>query len=325
MMSTKLVVAVLGTAVAAAGTGGYVALRQNAAEQAAAPYEMAAPVHVSEAIVQEPMIESAPRRLEAAFAPQVAATEARPVARQAAPRVSAPRPVTDPDAVAPAPAPEPRTGTAAAPPAAAPVEEARPRLPEPTAIELEPASLPAPEVESQDEVLTIEPDSVIGIRLDSNVSSETAEVEDRVTARVSRDVTVDGRSAISSGARLEGVVASVERGGKFKDRARIGVRFNSLVLADGTRLPIETETIFRESESPTGKAAAKVGASAAIGGVLGAVFGGKKGAAIGSTVGAAGGTAAVMTGGAPDAVLQAGMPLTVRLTAPLTVTIAREP
>jgi hypothetical protein len=322
MMSTKLVVAVLGTAVAAACTGGYVALRQNAAEQAAAPYEMAAPVHVSEAIVPEPVSESAPRPREPAFAPPVAVTEARPVARQAAPRVSAPRAVTE--AAAPAPAPEPRTGAPAAAPAAAPVEEARPRLPEPTRIELEPASLPALEIESQDEVLTIEPDSVIGIRLDSNVSSGTAEVEDRVTARVSRDVTVDGRSAISSGARLEGVVASVERGGKFKDRARIGVRFNSLVLDDGTRLAIETETIFRESESPTGKAAAKVGASAAIGGVLGAVFGGKKGAAIGSTVGAAGGTAAVMTGGAPDAVLQAGLPLTVRLTAPLTVTIQRD-
>jgi hypothetical protein len=249
---------------------------------------MAAPVHVSEAIVPEPVSESAPRPREAAFAPPVAVTEARPVARQAAPRVSAPRAVTE--AAAPAPAPEPRTGAPAAAPAAAPVEEARPRLPEPTRIELEPASLPAPEIESQDEVLTIEPDSVIGIRLDSNVSSGTAEVEDRVTARVSRDVTVDGRSAISS----------------------------------GTRLPIETETIFRESESPTGKAAAKVGASAAIGGVLGAVFGGKKGAAIGSTVGAAGGTAAVMTGEAPDAVLQAGMPLTVRLTAPLTVTIQRD-
>jgi hypothetical protein len=174
------------------------------------------------------------------------------------------------------------------------------------------------------EALTVERDSVIGIRLESNVSSETAEVEDSVTARVTRDVTVDGQSAISSGTRLEGVVASVERGGRFKERARIGVRFNSLVLADGTRLPIETETIFREGDSPTGRAAAKVGAGAAVGGILGAVFGGKKGAAIGSTVGAAGGTAAVVTGAPADAVLPAGTPLTVRLTAPLTVTILKE-
>ena len=172
--------------------------------------------------------------------------------------------------------------------------------------------------------MTVERDSVIGIRLETNISSETARVEDSVVARVARDVTVDGHAAISSGARLEGVVASVERGGKFKDRARIGVRFNSLVLPDGTRLPIETETIFRESESPTAPAATKVGASAAIGGILGAVIGGKKGAAIGSTMGAAGGTAAVMTGAPTDVVLQAGTPLTVRLTEPITVSIPRQ-
>jgi hypothetical protein len=172
--------------------------------------------------------------------------------------------------------------------------------------------------------LTVSRDAVIGIRLETNVSSETARVEDKVTARVARDVTVNGHTAVSSGARLEGVVASVERGGKFKERARVGVRFNSLVLADGTRLPIETETIFREGESPTREAATKVGASTAIGGVIGAVIGGKKGAAIGATVGAGGGTAAVMAGAAADVVLPAGTALTVRLTEPITVMVQRE-
>jgi len=189
-------------------------------------------------------------------------------------------------------------------------------------VRYEPTSVPAAAPErARSEELTVTRDSVIGIRLDTNISSETAHVEDKVVARVARDVSVSGHTAISSGARLEGVVASVERGGKFKDRARIGVRFNSLVLADGTRLPIETETIFRESESPTRPAATKVGASAAIGGVLGAVIGGKKGAAIGSTVGAAGGTAVVVAGAPTDVVLQSGTPLTVRLTAPITVKI----
>jgi hypothetical protein len=165
---------------------------------------------------------------------------------------------------------------------------------------------------------------VIGIRLDSTLSSDTARVEDRVVARVTRDVVVEGQIAISTGTRLDGVVTAVEHAGKFKDRSRLGVRFQSLVLADGTRLPIATETIFREGDSPTGSATSKVGASAAIGGILGAVIGGKKGAAIGSSLGAAGGTAAVMTGGAPSVILEAGTPLTVRLTAPITVAVARQ-
>jgi hypothetical protein len=184
---------------------------------------------------------------------------------------------------------------------------------------------PQPEpARARAEELTIEKDAVIGIRLESPISSETAHVEDKITARVTRDVMADGRTAISSGARLEGVIASVERGGRFRDRPRVGVRFHALVLADGTHVPIQTETIFRDGESPTRGAATKVGASTAVGGILGAVIGGAKGAAIGATVGAAGGTGVVMAGSPAEVHLPTGTLLTVRLTAPLTVSVQRE-
>lgn len=208
--------------------------------------------------------------------------------------------------------------SSSAPPVSAEaVPEVRETHPDPS-----PAVAEAPKPHTAE--VTIASDSVIGIRLDSTLSSETAHVEDKVAARVTRDVVVEGRTAVSAGARLEGVVSAVEHAGKFRDRARLGVRFQSIVLADGTRLPIQTETIFREGDSPTGPATTKVGASAAIGGILGAVIGGKKGAAIGSSVGAAGGTAAVMAGSAPNVILPAGTPLTVHLTAPITVAIDRQ-
>ena len=79
-------------------------------------------------------------------------------------------------------------------------------------------------------------DSVIGLQTETHVSSETARVEDRVEARVTRDVKVGDRVAVPAGARALGSVALVERGGKFKERARLGVRFHTLVLADGTRV-----------------------------------------------------------------------------------------
>jgi uncharacterized membrane protein len=189
---------------------------------------------------------------------------------------------------------------------------------------------PAPPVKDVDkpryEEVIVKADSVIGIRLDSSISSETAKIEDRVVARVSRDVTVDERVAVPAGARLEGNVTLVEKGGKFKERARLGVRFTTLILADGaTRLPIDTETIFRDGDSPTQEATSKIGASAVVGAILGAVVGGKKGAVIGSTAGAAGGTAAVMSGDRNAATLTAGTPLTVRLKAPVTVLVERDP
>ena len=116
----------------------------------------------------------------------------------------------------------------------------------------------------------------------------------------------------------------VERGGKFKERARLGIRFHTLVLADGTRIPISTETIYREGEAPGNSSAAKVGGGAVGGAILGAILGGAKGAAIGATAGAGGGTAAVMAGDRNSVVVAAGTPMTIRILAPVTVTSEKE-
>jgi hypothetical protein len=209
----------------------------------------------------------------------------------------------------PEPAPEP----------AVPVsDEARNPAPAQEVAQAEPARV---EIEE----LTVPADAVIGIRLESPVSSETARVEDRVLARVTRDVSIDGRTAIPSGSTLEGTVTAVQRGGKFKERARLGIRFTSVVLADNIRVPIQTEPIVRFGEPPGGEATSKIGASAVVGAILGAVIGGKKGAAIGTTAGAAGGTAAVMAGSANEATLPAGSSLTVRLSAPAVFQVRHDP
>jgi hypothetical protein len=171
--------------------------------------------------------------------------------------------------------------------------------------------------------LVVSADSVIGLQLESAVSSERARVEDSVVAHVARDVRVGDRVAIPSGARVFGEVTIVERGGRMRDRARLGVRFTSVVLADGTRLPIRTETIFREGDSPAPGSAAKIGGGAVGGLIIGGILGGGKGAAIGGSIGAGAGTAAVMVGGRNHATLPAGSPLTVRLEEPVTVTVER--
>jgi len=118
-----------------------------------------------------------------------------------------------------------------------------------------------------------------------------------------------------------GSVTQVDRGGKMRERARLGIRFHTLVLADGARVPVLTETIFREGESPTGESAAKIGGGAVGGAILGAILGGGKGAAIGGSIGAASGTAAVLAGGRNAATLAAGSTVTVRLQSPTTVTV----
>jgi hypothetical protein len=188
-----------------------------------------------------------------------------------------------------------------------------------------PVPLPTYEPVVERVELVVDSGSVLGVRLDDPVSSATARVEDRVTAVVTREVIVNGRTAIPAGSRVEGYVSDVQPGGKFRDKARIGLTFTTLVLSPSERLSIQTETIFREGESPSAEATSKIGASAVVGTVLGAIIGGKKGAAVGGAAGAAGGTAVVAAGGRNDAVLAAGTPLTLRLTEPVTVVVERDP
>jgi len=171
--------------------------------------------------------------------------------------------------------------------------------------------------------LIIPADSVIGLQVEDAVSSDRAKLEDQVRARVTRDVRVRDRVAIPAGARAEGSITLVERGGRLKDQARLGIRFHTIVLADGTRLPINTETVYREGDSPARESAAKIGGAAVGGAVLGAILGGKKGAIIGSTVGAAGGGVAVATSEPNLATLPAGSTVTVRMGSPASVTVER--
>jgi hypothetical protein len=171
--------------------------------------------------------------------------------------------------------------------------------------------------------VTVAADSVIGLQTDTTLSSERARVEDRVEAHVVRDVRAGGRVAIPAGTRALGSVVIVERGGKLRDRARLGIRFHTLALPDGTRLPVTTETIYRYGDAPGNGSAAKIGGGAVAGAILGAIIGGGKGAAIGATTGAAGGSAAVMAGDRSEAVFPAGAQVTARILSPITVTVDR--
>lgn len=179
---------------------------------------------------------------------------------------------------------------------------------------------PSPEFEE----LVVSTDSVIGLQMETSIDSEGARVEDQVFARVTRDVRVGDRVVIPAGAEARGEVTLVERGGRLRDRARLGIRFTLIVLADGMRIPLETETIYREGDARGGESAARIGGGALGGALIGGIFGGARGAAIGGSVGAGAGTAAVLARGRDPATLPRGMPITVRVTAPTIVILKKE-
>jgi hypothetical protein len=161
------------------------------------------------------------------------------------------------------------------------------------------------------------------MEIENSISSEQARVEDPVTARIVREVRVGGRLAIPEGTKVIGSITQVERGGHMKTTGKLVLRFHTLSFADGTQVRIRTESVYREGDEPGKTAATKIGGAALGGALLGALLGGSKGAATGAAIGAAGGTAATMTGARSEAVLQGGSAVTVRLTAPVTITVER--
>ena len=256
-------------------------------------------------------------RVKVAPAAPVRPAPVRIHSRQPVPRLQLRRGRLRRPRTAPAPAPVPAPSADAVP-----VRPEPPAAAEPAPVEPLRADPPPPSRELVE--LEVPSTSVIGLRIETPVSTETANLEDRVEARVMRDLSVDGRTAIPAGTRALGAVTMVERGGKVKERARLGVRFHTLVLADGAQLPIRTDTIIREGESPAGDSARKIGGAAVGGAILGALMGGKKGAIVGSTAGAAGGTAVVMAGDRNAATLPAGAVVTVRLSSPVSVEVEKK-
>jgi hypothetical protein len=316
MEISKAAVGVLAAVCLGAGAGGaYLASRPDAAapaekqELVAAALEDAEAVDQSEGIVvdespapEPPAGASAPARVE----PPPARTPARRVERR-------PEPAREARISEPAPEPEP-------------APQARIEAPlafEPPAVSDDQVSRSLEPVGPQYDELVVSAESVVGLQVESGITSERARVEDEVVARVTRDVRVGDRIAIPAGSRAHGEVTLVEPGGRLKERARLGVRFTSIVLADGTRLPIETETIYREGDAPGAESAAKIGGGAIGGAIIGGILGGAKGAAIGGAVGAGAGSGAVLAGGRNAATLSAGSPVTVRLEEPVTVTVER--
>jgi hypothetical protein len=339
---------VLGCVTAATG-GAYIAVRQNAATQppVVAPAAAAPAVPTPDTPVPQPVSETealieatvpAPPAVSPSAAPVRSAVPdpVRPQPRRAGPvtrsapaadaRTSgrgsagadnrqAPAAATTNPAATAASAPD-RPGVAEVPVATPPVEPA----PEPARAPEPPPAPPEPQFEE----VVLPASSVVGLQVETPLSTERARIEDRVDARVTRDVSTAGRIAIPAGSRVIGSVTLVERGGKMKDRARLGVRFHTLVLANGREVPLRTEAIFREGDSPSNESARKIGGAAIGGAILGAIMGGGKGAVVGGAAGAAGGSAAVMAGDRNAATLPAGTVVTVRLSAPAAIEVEKQ-
>lgn len=155
----------------------------------------------------------------------------------------------------------------------------------------------------------------VDVRLERELSSETAQVEDRFTATTMVDLYQGNDVLIPAGSTMRGVVSSVNKATRTDRKGSLTVAFDQVTIR-GRNYPIRaTVTQALESEGIKGEAA-KIGAGAGVGAIIGGILGGAKGALLGVLIGG-GGTIAATEG--TNVKLPAGTVLRVRFDQPLTV------
>ncbi|MBI4463777.1 MAG: hypothetical protein HY647_03635 [Acidobacteria bacterium] len=143
----------------------------------------------------------------------------------------------------------------------------------------------------------------------NGISTKTSQVGDRVYLQTSFPIAVDNHVVIPEGSYVTGTVTQVKRPGRIKGRGELYVRFDSLMLRNGTTRDFRgtvsavdgsgEETLSGqegkvEGEATKGEDAGAIANTGASGATVGAIAGGGKGAAIGAGIGAAAGLGAVL-------------------------------
>jgi hypothetical protein len=230
---------------------------------------------------------------EAAPAPEQApAPQAPPQAPSSTAVV--PRPKAAPASPAPRPRPAPAPSTSAR-------ADETPR----------PAAPPKPRFRE----VAVPTGTELPLELTTALSTETAQVETPVSARLRRPVVVNGLTVFPAGAVFHGNVTEVERAGRVRGRSHLAFRFTEVEM-NGQRDQARTNVVSFEGEATKSEDATKVGAGAGIGAVIGGIVGGGSGAAKGAAIGGAAGAGAVLATRGRDVVLPAGHELSAALSSP---------
>jgi hypothetical protein len=152
----------------------------------------------------------------------------------------------------------------------------------------------------------------IDVRLQNELSSSTAQVEDRFEATTVSDVFSGNRVIIPAGSVTRGVIRSVDKATRTDRKGELTVSFDQVTIR-GRSYPMRgTVTQALESEGLKGEAT-RIGAGSAVGAIIGGIIGGVKGALLGVLIGG-GGTIAATEG--KDVTLPPGTILRVRFDTP---------
>jgi hypothetical protein len=154
----------------------------------------------------------------------------------------------------------------------------------------------------------------LDVRLQQELSSETAKVEDRFETTTAVDVFDGDRLVVPAGSVVRGVVSAVDPATRVDRQGSLTVTFDQLVT-NGRTYTIRASVVEALEAGVSGEVG-RIGAGAGIGAILGGILGGAKGAIAGILIGA-GGTVLATDGNDVD--LPVGTVMRLRFDSPVRV------
>jgi hypothetical protein len=220
-----------------------------------------------------------------------------------------------PETTAPAAAPAPQSPAHESSPvrsaAVKPAKGQEPVVASANAARVPPAASPKPRFRD----VSAPAGTQLRLELTTALSTETAQIETPVSARLRGPVVVDGVTVLAADAVFHGHVTEVERPGRVRGRAYLAFRFTEVEIGE-QRDPVRTHSVSFEGEATKSEDAVKVGAGAGIGAAIGAIVGGGSGAAKGAAIGGAAGVGTVLATRGRDVVLPVGSDVNATLASP---------
>jgi hypothetical protein len=180
----------------------------------------------------------------------------------------------------------------------------------------------------------------IRVRMKEPLTTRTHKVGDTFSARVIQSIDAGKGTAVPKGVEVRGSISQLVRAGRIRGRARMNLHFKELRFRDGRVVPLDAQMASlvepRKRSVPDqegtlvgpgekGRDAGKVGASSAIGALIGLIGGGKEGVAVGAAAGAAVGAAGILVTRGRDIVIPAGTEIIIRLSRDLDIPVPRRP
>lgn len=205
-----------------------------------------------------------------------------------------------------------------------------------------PASTPAPAADSPiavaDSKIVVPADTIIPLILQNTINTKSAFVGQAIYCESIYPITVGNHIIIPKGSSVRGTVTEVIRPGHVKGRAQLGLRFDELILPNGTTRHLRAtlagfgstgDDKFKPKEGQIegagskGKDAATVARTTVPGAEIGTIVGAAKGApleglGVGSAAGAATGLIWVLASRGKEVVLSYGTNLDLQLSLPVT-------